>query len=190
MPPNSDRLTVPYLVAEPAAAIPTSEARKESFRPPAGTSKIIVKRSVQFANRTRIYLIPSINDMSEEAKSEIWGTDEQDKEEAEEDIVKTIRAMRSGKKTEEDDRFCSRGLEHMQSAAHMEQRRINKDCAFDAVLDEQDRQWSAGHSDDDADAIANASASASQWAREKALQMGASDEAYVRRNVWAREHAS
>jgi len=104
-------------------------------------------------------------------------TEEQDKEERKKDMIKTVKLMRSGK-TEEDSDVCFRGLEHMQSTACMEQRTNNKQCVVDAVLDEQDQQWSTGYSDDAA--IAKASTCTSQWAREKALQSGSSDEAYVR----------
>ena len=136
-----------------------------------------ISRSVNFSRRTRVYLVPTLGEMSNQEFYAVYGSDE-DSRTNQAGVVDSIRNMRLGVR-ESDDTYTCRGLEHMRSQAHMDQRRINKDMLFDAVLDEQDRQIGEGVIDDEA--LAEIAARMSQRARDAALALASSDEAYVRR---------
>lgn len=136
-----------------------------------------ISRSVNFSRRTRVYLVPTLEEMSNQEFYAVYGSDE-DSRTNQAGVVDSIRNMRLGVR-ESDDTYTCRGLEHMRSQAHMDQRKINKDMLFDAVLDEQDRQISEGIVDDEA--LAEVAARMSQRARDAALALASSDEAYVRR---------
>ena len=132
-------------------------------------------RRIRFANRTKVYLIQALSEISDEEFNATWTTNE-DSNNAQAEIAKTVKAMRSGST---DINVCTRGLEHMRSAAHLEKCKNSKDAVLRAVLEEQERQWLAGH--DDHEAIANAAAQSSEWARSRALTLGESDAASARR---------
>ena len=136
-----------------------------------------ISRSVNFSRRTRVYLVPTLGEMSNQEFYAVYGSDE-DSRTNQAGVVDSIRNMRVGV-PEFDDTYTSRGLEHMRSQAHMDQRKIKKDMLFGAVLDEQDRQISEGIVDDEA--LAEVAARMSQRAKDAALALASSDEAYVRR---------
>ena len=136
-----------------------------------------ISRSVNFSRRTRVYLVPTLGEMSNQEFYAVYGSDE-DSRTNQAGVVDSIRNMRLGVR-ESDDTYTCRGLEHMRSQAHMDQRKINKDMLFDAVLDEQDRQIGEGIVDEEA--LAEVAARMSQRARDAALALASSDEAYVRR---------
>ena len=109
----------------------------------------------------------------------MWVT-QADEKASQADVVKNIMRLRQGgPEDHHDEEHCGRGLEHMRSQAHMDQRKIFKDALFDAVLDEQDRQIGEGIVDDEA--LAEVAARMSQRAKDAALALASSDEAYVRR---------
>eukprot|EP00957_Ditylum_brightwellii_P150906 11490815-Ditylum_brightwellii.AAC.1 len=65
---------------------------------------------------------------------------------------------------------CIRGLEHMASPEYFEQVQVNRDCVHSAVFREQHRQQMLGIND--VEEMREVSASASQWGRNKALELG------------------
>lgn len=136
-----------------------------------------ISRSVNFSRRTRVYLVPTLGELSNQEFYAVYGSNE-DSRTNQAGVVDSIRNMRLGVR-ESDDTYTCRGLEHMRSQAHMNQRKINKDMLFDAVLDEQDRQIGEGIVDEEA--LAEVAARMSQRARDAALALASSDEAYVRR---------
>ena len=99
-------------------------------------------RSVRFAPRTKVYLVQSSKDMTDEEISSTWTSDKGTKRNHV-DVVKTVKAMRQTASSSRTKRhnadnggsFCTRGLEHMQNAEHLEQRNIDKESVIDAVLD-------------------------------------------------------
>jgi len=124
--------------------------------------------------------------MTADEVSAAWPSVE-DATESQEGLLKNIRAMRQTRTNyrndnddDDDDDICSRGLEKMQSAEKLGQRKLMKERVVDAVLDEQDLQEEAGIYDDAA--LGEASMCNSRWARDKARTMGESDAAYVRRS--------
>ena len=136
---------------------------------------------LRFANRTRIYLIPTIEELRQEEYEAMWVT-QADEKASQADVVKNIMRLRQGgPEDHHDEEHCGRGLEHMRSQAHMDQRRMNKEAVTNGVLDLQDEHFDADVFDEDA--LAEVAASASRWARELAVQRAAQDEAYVRLHV-------
>eukprot|EP00567_Pseudictyota_dubia_P005535 CAMPEP_0197440710 /NCGR_PEP_ID=MMETSP1175-20131217/7138_1 /TAXON_ID=1003142 /ORGANISM="Triceratium dubium, Strain CCMP147" /LENGTH=249 /DNA_ID=CAMNT_0042970859 /DNA_START=89 /DNA_END=838 /DNA_ORIENTATION=+ len=107
---------------------------------------------------------------------------------------RAVRALRRGEAEgrnrnhnsngdDEEEELCFRGLEHMRSQAHLEQRRINRDCNVQAVLFEQQKQWHQkppSSAEDMDEAVAEASRTTSKWARDLATANGMADAAFVR----------
>ena len=136
---------------------------------------------LRFANRTRIYLIPTIEELRQEEYEAMWVT-QADEKASQADVVKNIMRLRQGgPEDHHDEEHCGRGLEHMRSQAHMDQRRMNKEAVTHGVLDLQDEHFDADVFDEDA--LAEVAASASRWSRELAVQRVAQDEAYVQLHV-------
>uniref|UniRef100_A0A7S4R9E9 Uncharacterized protein n=1 Tax=Ditylum brightwellii TaxID=49249 RepID=A0A7S4R9E9_9STRA len=97
----------------------------------------------------------------------------QDKRKIQHSIKKTLKAMQKNTNT---CNRCIRGLEHMISPEHFEQKKINRDCVQLGVLKEQQRQEMYGIID--SNELRNISSKASKWARNKALEQGAIDAMY------------
>ena len=128
--------------------------------------------------------------MPESQIDELWTTDD-DTATCQRDVVRTIKTLRRilEQHPEDDDNegstaaiderhsICTRGLEHMRSAMHLEQMRINKDCHYDAIFDEQERQESLDIYDFDEMSLVSQHGSA--WARERALERARGDEEFV-----------
>ena len=129
-----------------------------------------MQSQVHFQKITEIALVPKI---PKEAKNTIWYSKE-DLTRTRYDVARTVSAMRRGKPLETN--MCVRGLEHLQSNAQMEYRRLSKALVVTAVLTEQAWQRAAGIID--SDTIAGASCHFSKWAKEMALLLGASDAVY------------
>lgn len=87
-------------------------------------------------------------------------------------IVRVMRMAETGADLDER-RICTRGLEYFRSQAHFEQRNINRDCVVKSVLEEQERQRTAGKYC--AEDISQASMTFSRWARDLAFSAGLSD---------------
>ena len=130
--------------------------------------------SVVFDRRTRVYLIPTMNEMRQEEYDACFITDAESKE-AQEEMLSCIIAMRRGlNDNDEEGGLCFRGIEHMRSAASMSQRNDLKLHVTDSILDAQDE-------DGDPDHIAAVARRVTQWAVEAALVKASSDAAFVRR---------
>lgn len=138
---------------------------------------------VRFLPRTQITLIPTLDEMSEEEIAAVWRNEYEDRQ-TQHGLVKTIRTMRggeAGRHVKDGENISTRGLEYLRSTARMEQHIKNRDSVKDAVLQEQERQWSK--SIEDTEKIASSSARASQWALECALSLAKEDAAFVRRSI-------
>lgn len=131
-------------------------------------------KSVVFDRRTRVYLIPTVNEMRQEDYDACFITDAESKE-AQEEMLSCIGAMRRGlNDNDEEGGLCFRGIEHMRSAASMSQRNDRKLHVTDSILDAQDE-------DGDPDHIAAVARRVAHWAVEAALIKASSDAAFVRR---------
>lgn len=113
----------------------------------------------------------------------MWMT-EHDHKASQQDVVKSILNLRKNTAVSDDhhdEEHCGRGLEHMRSQAHIDERRINKEAVVHGVLDVQDDHFDAGIIDEEE--IARTASATSQCATQIALSLAASDAAYVRLHV-------
>ena len=120
--------------------------RRSSLRSttaPRSESKNRENLSLKFKRQTRVYLIPTLDELTdEEYNSMYWSP--ADEERSKEDIHKTLLQARRilsnlpPPKTQEE--VTVRGIEHLVSAERLAQRRKVKQRVLVAVLDEQDRQ--------------------------------------------------
>ena len=101
------------------------------------------------------------------------------------ELMKTLKAVRSGQILREEDGLCVRGLEHLHILAHHKQRKINRDSVNAAVFNEQERQRAEGINNPYE--IACTARYNSMWATEKALQMGLSDAMVVHQACQTRQ---
>ena len=129
--------------------------------------------------------------MSSAQIDELW-TNDDDTAVCQRDVVKNIKTLRRTLEQHPDDaaandgststidarhNICTRGLEHMRSTVHLEQMRINKDCHYDAIFDEQERQEAEDIYDFDEMSLVSQHGSA--WARERALERARGDEEFM-----------
>jgi len=103
------------------------------------------KRSLRFCDeRNQVFAIPHLDNMSDETIARIW-YDSEEYAEIKSSYQMTIFHMEKGE-FQEDDEHTSRGLEYRtQDGAWA--RYENKRDAYNAVLDEQDRQWKVDQDD-------------------------------------------
>ena len=153
------------------------------------------RRRLTFNNRTRIYLIPTLEELTTTEFAATYRTPDEDTANQKE-IIRTIQAMaqhnfRDGDVLPSDlfdnsatDELTTRGLEHMRSSAHVRERKQTKLMVTDAILTEQEEQWDCGRtvaeSEED---IADVSRSVTSRCVQEALERAAGDAAYVRRVV-------
>ncbi len=125
----------------------------------------------------------SIRRHSISASDDSWLTDK-DYAKILRSVKKMVRSIREDSAIENDTGLTSRGIEHLRSTEHLEQQIINKDCAISVVLSEQRRLADEGIATADAAVvISEAYQQHTRWARQNALLLAASDEAFMRSNV-------
>lgn len=130
--------------------------------------------SISFSGKKHIKKIPHLNTMSEEDIEQIWYS-HYDYDDIKASFEYTVFMMDAGEaKTVENDEHTTRGLE-MRTEEGAWARFEHKRDAYNAVLDEQDRQWNDG--EDDAEAIAAACLEVTESAAKGALERGLGDEA-------------
>ena len=146
------------------------------------------KKSVRFATRAKVLLIPSIDEMSDQQRDAVWRTDE-DRKNDEKDIVSTVRSHReaaaassstSGGRHQLPPNMTVRGLEVIVNPASREHLRRRRQDLIDAVLDLQDEYWNRGKSFPDPEAVRRVCAQYTSIDTEEAISLAASDAAYVR----------
>lgn len=145
------------------------------------------EKSVRFATRTKVFLIPSVDEMSDQQREAIWRTD-QDRKNDENDIVNTVRSHReavAARSSSEGKRQLPpnttvRGLEFLVNTASREHLRLRRQGLVDAVLDLQDEYWNRGNAFADPEAVRRACAQYSLIDTQEAISLAASDAAYVR----------
>jgi hypothetical protein len=106
-----------------------------------------LKTSIRFSDRNQTFAIPHLDNMSDSEVAAIWYNAEEYSE-VKSSYQMTIFLMESGKLNEGDE-YTSRGLEYRTQQGAWA-RHENKRDAYNAVLDEQDRQWKADQDDHDA----------------------------------------
>ena len=164
-------------------------------------------RRLTFNNRTRVFLIPTLAELTTGEFAATYRTPDDDTAN-QQDIIRTIQAMAqhnfhdggalppallhdgdddaasSSATSSTTDELTTRGLEHMRSSEHVRERKETKLLVTDAILDEQEEQWDCGRtvaeSEDD---IADVSRAVTSRSVLEALERAAGDAAYVRRVV-------
>ena len=114
-------------------------------------------RRVGFNRKTKVFLHLHLDDMTEEEYQATYTT-EVDSHNSQRNLVQDIQTIRRqdqqgvphNNDIDNDEVVSIRGIEHMQSAAAMQERKAVKKAVLDAVLDEQDRQWDKDADDDEA----------------------------------------
>lgn len=129
--------------------------------------------SISFSGKKHIKKIPHLNTMSEEDIEQIWYS-HYDYDDIKASFEYTVFMMDAGEaKTVENDDHTTRGLE-MRTEEGAWARFEHKRDAYNAVLDEQDRQWNDG--EDDPEQIAALCLEVTESAAKGALERGLSDQ--------------
>ena len=135
-------------------------------------------RQVDFNSRAQMYLVPSLSEYTD-GEIKACFTNNQDNKRNQLDIVNNVTKARMHGPTAEG--ICVRGLEYLVDPKLVQERKIAKERHYDAILDEQDRQWDADVFPTDWDAIAKVSLQSSKKSRDRAQMMGAKDAVIARR---------
>ena len=129
--------------------------------------------SISFSGKKHIKKIPHLNTMTEEDIESIWYS-HYDYDDIKASFEYTVFMMDAGEaKTVENDEHTTRGLE-MRTEEGAWARFEHKRDAYNAVLDEQDRQWNEG--EDDPEQISACCLEVSASAAKGALERGLGDE--------------
>ena len=114
-------------------------------------------KSLRFNPETSLRLIPNLAAMSDEQLEALYYCDKASSSRIYQDVITNIQQMRHHPRHGHDDdpssssssspSYCLRGLEHVLSAEHCQSLKAERDALYDALLDEQDRQWEV-HSGD------------------------------------------
>lgn len=171
MPPHSDpkkdqRIIKTMPPAAQAATPPKGILKKSDSSSSKGMS-------VTFSGKKHIKKIPHINTMSEEEIEQIWYS-HYDYDDIKASFEYTVFMMDAGEaRTVENDDHTCRGLE-MRTEEGAWSRFEHKRDAYNAVLDEQDRQWNDG--EEDADQIAACCLEVTESAYKGAVERGMKDQ--------------
>ena len=131
-------------------------------------------KNIAFNRQTRVYLIPTLSEWTQEQYGACFVTDAESKA-SQEEMRDNIIAMRQGlNDNDEDSGLCFRGIEYMRSAASFSQRNNHKAHVTNSILDAQDEVEEPEH-------IAAVSRRVTRQAVEAALTKASSDAAFVRR---------
>lgn len=151
-------------------------------------------KEVSFAPSARIYLVPGLSEFTKKQIHQLWLQDEE--EEASRDaVVSDIVIMRrlykkgysikeilsGGENESTDDATCFRGIEHMVTSDESREKKARRKRAVRAVLVEQERQRQMGEKEPDL--IASASLHATNYARDRAIEIASGDLRYVLNHV-------
>jgi len=129
--------------------------------------------SITFSGKKHIKKIPHLNTMTEEDIEQIWYS-HYDYDDIKASFEYTVFMMDAGEaKTVENDEHTTRGLE-MRTEEGAWARFEHKRDAYNAVLDEQDRQWNDG--EDDPEQIATLCLEVTESAAKGAIERGLLDQ--------------
>ena len=110
-------------------------------------------KSLRFNPETSLLPIPTLASMSDEQLEALYYCDEASSSRIYQDVITNIHHMQRQPHHEHDHghnhdgssssspSYCPRGLEHVQSSEHSRSLKAERDALYDALLNEQDRQW-------------------------------------------------
>ena len=133
-----------------------------------------------------VYLVPSLDEYTGQEFETCFTTD-QDNKRNHLDIINNVTKVRMHGPTCTAEDICIRGLEYLVDSRLYRERKVAKERHYDAILDEQNRQWDANVLPTDWDAIAKVSLQSSKKSRDKAQMMGAKDAVLARQIRLANE---
>ena len=109
----------------------------------------VTRRRVQFSPRVRALLVTSVADYTEHEIHACWFSREESIEIRKEafDTIHRVSINESLLVQDDENSICLRGLEHYTEQGCIE-RRSNRRRTWNAVFDEQDRQYDAGECDE------------------------------------------
>ena len=139
------------------------------------------KRRIRFLPRAAVRMIPNLDDYTAQEYRATWTTAEES-EASKDHLIDTVRQIRDDSSFEDNDDYSSRGLEGLISSQARIDKKKRRADVIDAVMDEQDRQWSDKLLYDE-ERIANASLQVTNVSRLMASATAAQDSAYVRKIV-------
>jgi hypothetical protein len=131
-------------------------------------------RKLQFHNKKKTKKIPNVSSMPADILEDIWWSAE-DYDTIMRSFEYTVFMMEAGeqKAVEDGQEHCTRGLELRTEAGKWARFEHKRDC-YNAVLDEQDRQWNQG--EESQEKIANACRQVTAKAQRIACRKGMQDE--------------
>lgn len=129
-------------------------------------------KSIRFSERNETFEIPHLDDWPDEDIDAVWYSPE-DYSQIKTAYQATIFLMESGKNLDSDPEHETRGLEYRTQEGSWE-RYQNKRDVYNAVLDEQDRQWKVDQ--DDFEKIREIYLSHSNKCTQAAVMRGKNDE--------------
>ena len=153
-----------------------------------------IKKTVSFSPTSRCLVIPSRHDMTAAQKAATWSSPEETMTD-QEDTVRTIRAARHlglqgglHVPTSTNEAICLRGLENlMNGCKQLKLIKKQRDDLVRNVLLVQERHRQMGYQNADPNLLQAISETFSQDHVARAIMLGASDAAYVRRQL-GRDH--
>lgn len=157
------------LVSNTNANVPKSILKKQST-----TGRRTHNKRITFHNKKKTKRIPNLNSMPEDILQDIWWAAE-DYDDIMRSFEYTVFMMEAGEGKAVDDgaEHCTRGLELRTEAGKWARFEHKRDC-YNAVLDEQDRQWNAG--EDNQEKIANCCREVTAKTQRIACRKGMQDE--------------
>ena len=123
------------------------------------TNKANTTKKLRFDPKTRIYLIPTIAELTGREYESLYRTEEDEKMSLDE-LTKTLIEARQNNGTlpeEHQDCLTLRGVEHMASHEAATRRTARKRLVLDAILDEQDLHFDAFEAGKTSNPLADAS---------------------------------
>ncbi|CAB9497937.1 expressed unknown protein [Seminavis robusta] len=153
---------------------------KAILKRPTTTNPKTHNRKLTFHNKKKTKRIPNVASMPPEILEDIWWAAE-DYDDIMRSFEYTVFMMEAGEaKAVEDDQHCTRGLELRTEAGKWARFEHKRDC-YNAVLDEQDRQWNEG--EDNQDKIANCCREVTAKTQRIACRKGMQDEKDIEKYV-------
>lgn len=108
-------------------------------------------KSLRFNPETSLLPIPTRASMSDEQLAALYYCDEASSSRIYQDVITNVHQMQQPHHDHDHDdddsssssspSCCPRGLEHVQSSEHSQSLKAERDALYDALLDEQSRQW-------------------------------------------------
>ena len=181
-PTTSSSSSTPTSTSYSTSNSTTVQLPRPSVPPPTSNTQ----KRVGFERKTKIYLIPSLSEYTDDEIDACW-IGEEDTKISQDELASTIMLLRQNNGSIPGDRqddLTIRGIEHLCTQAAMERRKATRQTHINAVLDEQDDHWDKHATvEDQEEAIQQVSSIWSARSTVDAIARAAQDEAFLRRRL-------